>query len=345
MMLDQLVDLAREPSPDARGALLQSVADIFLTGIGKHTAAELELFTDILLRLLGNTNEDHRAALSRKMAPYPETPSKVAMQLAGDVLAVARPVLEQSKALGPDQLLELAKRLDQSHLEAIARREDLAPKVSDTLVQRGKTPVLRTLAGNRKINLSDHALRSLARHAVKDVVLRENFTLRSDLTPTICEWLLPFVNERTRERLQQVIAGTLSKADMDGIAERQRLRRHLGTLLDTADTRRLWQEITKGTLSLDDLILLLLEDNRLINVADLLAMANSQDRGRVRTVVFSGDIDPLVECATNAGLRLATFRTLAIVICSNLRIPQSQASMLTDRYLEVNPELAPQKAS
>ncbi|ADZ69387.1 DUF2336 domain-containing protein [Polymorphum gilvum] len=336
-MLDSLIDLARQSSTDARGALMQSIADVFLKGVGKHSEAELRLFGDILLRLLQCTSVEHRAALSRRIAPCKDMPSAVALQLAGDVIAVARPVLEKSQALGEEQLLELARRLDESHLAVLARREDLTPPVSDTLVRRGRTTVWRTIAGNRKIQLSEGAMRNLARQAVKDAVLREDITTRRDLTPAICAWLIPHVNPRTRARLEAVASGRISGEELDAIAARKALRRRLGPSLDTSDATKLWQFVQAEETTLDELMLVLLEDNRLLHAADLLASATRTQKAHVRNAVFGGDSDKIVGFARNVGLKPETFAALVRARCKNLRIPESQADSLIEKYEALTP--------
>ncbi|WP_430511174.1 DUF2336 domain-containing protein [Pannonibacter phragmitetus] len=286
-MAQELISLAMNPSSDARSELMQKLADIFLLRAEQNSVEELLLFDEVIQRLLDSSPLDERVRFAEKIAPFAGTPAGLAVRLAQDEVQVARPVLEHSPALGPQELAALAEYLGEDHLEWMTHRADLPVAVSDTLVRRGQMRVRRRLAGNRRIRLSEEALATLARAAQEDSFLREEMTLRSDLTPRICRTLMPFVDAVTQERLKELAAGRLTAEDLEGIARRRKIRRKLGTLLDTSNTSQLWRAITLGSAALDDVLLLMLEDDRLTNAADLMALACNTHKAHVRSAVFS----------------------------------------------------------
>lgn len=336
-MAQALIDLAHNPSAAARSELMNKLADMFLQRAGHHTVEELRLFDEVIQRLLDDSKLEDRVSLAEKIAPLEDTPPALAIRLAQDQLPVARPVLEHSPALGAPQLAELARQLQEDHLEYMARRADLPTEVADTLVLRGQIRVWRRLAGNRRIRLSENALSSLARAAKEDSILREEMTLRADLTPRICRSLMPFVNDETRERLTELAAGRLTVEDLDGIVRRRMLRRKLGTLLDTSNTGELWRVVNLGAAQLDDVILLMLEDGRLSNVADLIALACRTHKAHVRSAVFSTEGDKLLHYSRQAGLSAASFTQLARARCNHMQIPATQAESMIQRFASAAP--------
>lgn len=332
-MAQELISLAMNPAPDARSELMQRLADIFLLRAEQNSVEELQLFDQVIQRLLDGSPLDERVRLAEKIASFAGTPTGLAVRLAQDEILVARPVLEQSPALGPQELAALAEDLGEDHLECMTRRNDLPADVSDTLIRRGQVRVWRRLAGNRRIRLSEGALATLARAAQDDAVLREEMTLRADLTPRICQGLMPFVGTETQERLKELAAGRLTAEDLEGIARRRKIRRKLGTLLDTSNTGRLWRAITLGSAMLDDVIQLMLEDGRLTNAADLIALACNTHKAHVRSAVFSIEGDRLLSFARLAGLSLPSFAQLVRARSKHMQIPPEHAEALIERFV------------
>ncbi|WP_122521989.1 DUF2336 domain-containing protein [Pannonibacter phragmitetus] len=336
-MAEELISLAMNPSADARSELMQKLADILLLRADQNSVEELQLFDQVIQRLLDDSPLDDRVRLAEKIGSFAGTPTGLAVRLAQDELQVARPVLEHSPALGPQELAALAEDLGEDHLECMTRRGDLPADVSDTLVRRGQVRVWRRLAGNRRIRLSEGALASLAKAAQDDAALREEMTLRADLTPRICRSLIPFVGKETQERLKELAAGKLTAEDLEGIARRRKIRRKLGTLLDTSNTGRLWRAITLGSALLDDVILLMLEDDRLTNAADLIALACNTHKAHVRSAVFSVEGDRLLHFARLAGLSVSSFAHLVRARSKHMHIQSDHAEALIERFASETP--------
>ncbi len=330
-MLNDLVTLAKETTQDARRELLQRVADVFLDGVGAHSPAELELFCDILLTLLDKTPLKDRVKLSQRIAPTKETPRPIAYRLASDTLPVAAPMLEFSPSLTQSDLIRLARRMPQKHLEALAKRSNISMQVSDLLVERGELGVWRAVAANDKVRISTWAMRSLTHNAISDKLLRETMAQRGDLTPTICEWLLPHVEETTRQKLQALLnggpaqpgGGEQALADTQDV--RQSLRKRLGIYIDNCDVRRLARLIERRDLSLDEVVPVLLEDNRTGDAMILLARAAGLPIHNAHKVLFEAKLEELLEMSLKAEVTNATFLALALARCKQLRFPETQA--------------------
>jgi len=106
--LQDLIDLAKEPSSEKRRVLLREVTDLFFAN-PDHRGGELTLFDDVLTQLAGEMEEAVRVELAVRLAPTPSPPFKLVRTLAADAaIAVAQPILEGSSALtdeGPGVML------------------------------------------------------------------------------------------------------------------------------------------------------------------------------------------------------------------------------------------------
>jgi len=333
-MSESLLKLAKLNTPEAHAELVLGIADAIFKNIDARTDDELRLFAEIALLLYATVPASGRARLSKRLASHARAPVQLAMKLAEDELEVAGPMLLHGGCFNQEHLLELARRVSEKHLEFIARRCDLSYEVSDALVKRSTKPIRRILASNRDIRLSRLALQTLVRKSIDDVVLREDLVLRKDLTHRLREQMLPYVNEATQTRLRDIINGALSDDTLSQIARFKQIRRDFGPALDTSDMRKLWQLAEKAQLDLNDLVILLLQDNRLSHVTELLANLTRQSPGDLRNAVYKGLSDTVIETALRLKLRPDTFALLAHTRCRHLRIPDSQADDWITVYSE-----------
>ncbi|MBD8893773.1 DUF2336 domain-containing protein [Roseibium litorale] len=329
----QLLGLASDKSGKSRDTLLTALTDMYVEGVERRTAAESEIFGEVALLLYQDISEQSRAALSKKLAPHIQTPLPLAMAFATDVIRVAMPMLEQYPGFQQEHLEEFAETLGDSHLQVLSRRKDLGQKASHLMAERGSKIVRRMLAGNRDIELSRLTLRALVKHAIQDIVLREDLALRSDLTPSICQMLLPSVNETTAAHLKKMISGAISKEDLDQLARLRQVRRTIGVNLDSPDVAGLLRFCKQHGIAADDLSILLVQDKRLSHATDLLAFRSGVPPVTARNALFNGDRDDVIGMARKAGMSLDAFSILAKARCDHLRIPMSQAADWISAYV------------
>ncbi|WP_428698380.1 DUF2336 domain-containing protein [Stappia sp.] len=344
-MLNELLKLARNPTREARRKLLQRVADLFLDRVGHHSDEELRLFCEVIMKLLDGSQIEDRARLSQRMAPWSETPHPIAYRLATDEITVAQPMLELSPALTEADLVKIARRMPQSHLVSVARRADLPGRVSDALVERGPTRVWRAVAENTNSDLSDWALRTLAKRSLSDMPLRNKMAARSDLTPLICEWLIPHVNASTRVRLEAIMSGADPRELTAADVVRQDMRRRFNLFMETCDVEEAWRLVQSGDYGLGSMLLVLLAEGRTNDAFDLLARQTRRSLGAVQKAVFQDGIDELISLCHAAGTSDQVFLALAHLRCKHLRIPESQAMRWLDAYRRSRPARSTQDAS
>src|SRR6185437_6787568 len=84
---------------------------------------------------------------------------------------------------------------------ALSTRSGIPETISDVLVQRGDGDVARSIATNRRAQLSDKAFDTLVERAERDNMLAEKVGLRTDIPPRLFRQLLMQASETVHKRL------------------------------------------------------------------------------------------------------------------------------------------------
>src|SRR5262245_45880269 len=154
-ILDELEASLAAGDVNHRLKVLHRVTDLFVAGASRYSGTEIELFDDVLMRLVAEIEMEARARLSRRLAPLSNAPPRVIRRLAfDDAIRVAGPVLISSPQLSDADLIENANTKSQDHLHAIAQRFKLSEAVTDVLIERGNRRVVRRAARNDGANFS-----------------------------------------------------------------------------------------------------------------------------------------------------------------------------------------------
>jgi len=201
-LIAELEDAIQGGSRDKRVDTLRRVTDLFLTDADRLNDQQIEVFDEVLGRLIKNVEEKTLAELSRRLGPVNNAPIEVLRKLArDDNIMVAEPVLTQSPRLSSNDLVEIANTKSQAHLLAISSRKRLDVTVTDVLVQRGDQQVVRRVAGNSGARFSETGYAALVQRSEKDEKLAERVGLRLDLPLQLLRQLLARAGEAVRNRL------------------------------------------------------------------------------------------------------------------------------------------------
>ena len=119
-----LLDLDRR-GVDIRPTLLRVLTDQYLQS-RTHTLDEERQYTELALRLIGETDIATRAAVAMRLAPHACAPRAILLQLARDELEVAEPILLHSPRLTPADLAAIASERGPCYATVIARCENAA---------------------------------------------------------------------------------------------------------------------------------------------------------------------------------------------------------------------------
>jgi uncharacterized protein (DUF2336 family) len=223
-LIAELDDAIQRGSSDKRIATLRRVTDLFLSNAGRYEPGQLALFDDVLVRMIEHIESKALAELGQRLAPVDGAPIEVIRRLANhDEIAVAGPVLKDSKQLSGPDLVDIARSKGQGHLLAISQRAEIDEAVTDVLVDRGDTEVARSVAVNAGARLSQAGFATLVKRAKQDDQLTELVGRRADMPPKMFEQLLAQATEAVKERLLASlkpeaagdIAQTLNKVTRD----------------------------------------------------------------------------------------------------------------------------------
>src|SRR5258705_2684330 len=137
---------------------LRQVTDLFLVSADGYSGEQIELFGDVLERLIRTVElraladvaaRIALAEMSTQFASIKQAPAAVVRRLAqNDEISIARPVLTESARLTAEDLIELAQTKSQQHLLAMSGRWWLTEIVTDELLKRHYPSVSRRLVTN-----------------------------------------------------------------------------------------------------------------------------------------------------------------------------------------------------
>jgi uncharacterized protein (DUF2336 family) len=217
-IIAELEEAVRSGSSEKRVNTLRQVTNLFLYDGERLNETQIKIFDDVLCLLVARVETRVRAELSERLAPIDYAPADLIQRLAGDdEIAVAGHVLAHSSRLTTNTLVEIANTKGQDHLLAISGRANLPEMVTDVIVNRGETRVIRKLAGNVTARFSDIGYSTMVSRAESDDELTELLGLRFDLPIRYLRDLLQRATEAVRTKLmaiappeiQEQIAGVL----------------------------------------------------------------------------------------------------------------------------------------
>ncbi len=191
-LIDDLESVITDKNIGDRAAILRRVTDLFVGASGKLSDEQVDLFDDVMGRLLEEIETSARAAFGHMLATVPDAPPKVVRMLAlDDAIDVAGPILSHSGRVDDMTLVETAKTRSQAHLLAISLRKTLTEFVTDVLVERGDRRVALSTAGNPGAAFSEFGYSTLVQRSSSD----------GDLA--VCVWSRP---EIPRQHLLKLFA-------------------------------------------------------------------------------------------------------------------------------------------
>jgi uncharacterized protein (DUF2336 family) len=201
-LIADLEDAIQSCSKDRRVETLRRVTDLFVADADRLSDQQIDVFDDVLGHLIKRIEGKALAELSRRLGPISNAPIDVVRRLArDDNIVVAEPVLTASPRLTDNDLIDIASTKTQAHLLAISARPQIAPAVTDVLLQRGDRDVFHRLAGNSGAEFSETGFETLVRHSERDEQLAEKVGVRLDVPLRLFREMLLRATEAVRSRL------------------------------------------------------------------------------------------------------------------------------------------------
>jgi uncharacterized protein (DUF2336 family) len=204
------------------------VTELFLSSAGSFDEEQIELFDDVLERLIRSielraiADVSARIALaeiSTQLAPVAKAPRSVIRRLASnDEIRIAGPVLQESARLDEEDLVNLAIAKSEQHLLAIAGRWWLKHVVTDALLARRYPSVSKRIVSNPGARVSAKGFALIIGQAESDPELAVSVGVRADLPSPLRRQLLRSATDIVRARLLSRAPPDLFEEIQDAIA-------------------------------------------------------------------------------------------------------------------------------
>ncbi len=202
--IDRLETVISSKDVARRATILSQVADLFVVNSGRFSQEHVELFDDVMTRLLDSAGEDARAQFGDRLAKLADAPPKTLRHLALDeAIEVAGPILRHSDFIDDSTLVEAARHKSQDHLLAISGRKVLVEAVTNILVERGDEAVVSSTARNEGAKFSEFGISNLVKKASSDGGLALIMWSRVDIPRQNLVKLFADASEAIREQMMK----------------------------------------------------------------------------------------------------------------------------------------------
>lgn len=336
--LAKLADLARDPSAAGRKSLVGMLTDLFVNSGSDRDEQVSLLFGDIVLKVLGQLEEETRIILSKRVCREKDAPHELMLKLAQDSIAVAEPVLEHSPALSSDDLVAIASSASMEHLGAIAGRETVDKAVTTVLVDRGDTEVLSKVAENKGAEFADDSFLKLVEKARSNENIQAALINRTDLPEEAAQALLPFLTEELKERISALGAdSTLVQLLAERAATEVAARAHK---LEEAreQSNALIKDVISKKTKIDDAVTLFARADRTAELGMLLARVSDLPPAAVSQLLFSASDKPLIILCKANGVSSEAYKDILTMRARRLRMGGLELNAAIQRYSALSEE-------
>lgn len=336
--LEKLVDLARDSSASGRKSFVGMLTDLFVSS-GKERDEQISLlFGDIVLKVLGQLEEETRIILSKRVCSEKEAPRELMVKLARDTIAVAEPVLENSTALTSEDLSAIASSESMAHLGAIAKRQSVDEEVTNALVDRGDSTVLSKVAENKGAQFADSAFMKLVEKARSDEAIQSALIDRTDLPEKAASALLPFLTEELKERISALGA---DHALVQLLA--QRAATEVAARAQKLDDARekfngMIKDVVSKKIKIDDVVSQFARADRTAELGILLAKVSDLPPGAVSQMLFSASDKPLIILCKANGVTSEAYKDILTMRARRLGMGGLELNAAIQRYSALSEE-------
>jgi len=323
-MIESIVELTKSKSPEKRRAIMEHVSELFIEGADFYKDDELSLFNTVLEGLLESISESDRGALSEKLSRIDQVSRSLAFALASDHETVAASMLQSSAVLTNEDLLKIAKTNGQGHLLAISKRENIEPRLTDVLLERGDKPVHRSLAQNPGAEFSKWGKRMLVKLASSDDTLRETLCARPDLDDKHKDLLFAQMSDDAAKKLRMLLDTNAGIVDdlfktAGNILTSQQMKKHSRRI----EAKVYLKEVRSGHRTLGKVIARLAISNALVDIIFILSELAAIDRKYVANAMGRKQSDALAVVCKAVGVDDTGYAALCRARCTYMKLPEA----------------------
>ena len=161
--------------------LFRNMASLFSITSDRCDDQQVAQYDAVLCQLAELVESEARAHVATLLSPLDRAPGGVVAKLAHDEIAVARPLLEFSKVLSDDDLIDIVSSRGEEHRVAIAGRNEVGERVGDAIIEFGGKESMDRLVKNESAQLGTFALGKIVELAENDTELAKNLRGRQDI--------------------------------------------------------------------------------------------------------------------------------------------------------------------
>jgi uncharacterized protein (DUF2336 family) len=237
--------------------------------------------------------------------------------LSNHAYAVAAPILQRSRALDDQVLLDVVNYQSQDHIQAVAGRQAVSEAVSDAIVRFGDDTALDTLIRNDGAQISRTSMETVVDRARVNEKLHSGVVGRRDIPLDLLNEMYFVVQTGLRDQILSRNASVDPATLDDALARtRERMSKSAGDM--SAETRNAIKFITQkknsGELNAR-LLVSLYREAKLAHFLCGLAELTDVDRETAADLIERKDIDGLAMICRAAGIERPLFVTLAVLAC------------------------------
>lgn len=336
--LSKLAELARDPSAIGRKSLVSTLTDLFVSAGDDRDEQISLLFGDIVLKVLGQLEEETRMILAKRVCREQGAPRDLMVKLANDAIAVAEPVLTNSPALTSEDLVAIASSASMEHLGAIAGRKTVDKAVTSVLVDRGDSKVLTKVAENEGAEFAQSSFLKLVEKARTDEAIQAALVNRPDLPEDAAQALLPFLTTALQERITALGAdNTLVQLLAERAATEVAAR---AQKLEDAreESNALIKDVIAKKTRIDDAVKMFARSDRTAELGMLLARVSDLPPAAVSQLLFGASDKALIILCKANGVTAAAYKDVLTMRARRLRMGGLELNAAIQRYDSLSEE-------
>jgi len=336
-MIDDIISLARESSPEKRHQLVELVTRLFVNGAESYQTEEISLFNTVLENMLPKMEDEQKKVVSERLAPIDSTSSKVANSLARESIDIAMPMLTTSKVLKTEDILQIAKTMGQDHLLAISKRSHLEAHVTDVLLERGEKPVKQSVAENSGAEFSEWGSRLLIKLDESDEKIRNAMMERADITESDYDKLIgqmppqqQAMVRKLREENEALVRDLFHQASK--VVASTKLERKASRI----NTKVTLKEIREGKRCLSQAITQLALSNNLFDICFLISEIAGLGQKYVTNVMIRYDATGIAVLCKALGVEPNDYTSLCRARATHNKQPQTTVDKWIADYQQLS---------
>jgi uncharacterized protein (DUF2336 family) len=292
------------------------------------------LFDAVMGALAAEMEVAVRAELAERMADADAPPASLMRALAADEIEVSRPVLQRSRALSDEDLLQLARTKGQDHLRAISQRPTVSTVVSDAIVERADDDTLGLLLRNTGAELSRKAHERAVDRAAVNPDLHEAVVGREQLPIDLLNEMYFVVEARLRDRITSANAA-IDPARLEAALSAGRKRVALGDGALPADYAEaeaaVRAQIARGEMG-PRVLAAMLRNRETTRFLIALAEMADIDFHTARRILERRELDALAIVCKAADFDRSLFLTFTVLILDRADDAMTRAKSYGDLY-------------